>query len=345
MSANAIGEAFFSNVDDEKVLRQRIRTLPAETRAKIKKLEFAAMERSGVQNAIFKTRDALAEKIRALKAAIAHGEADKEHYGTMWTEDNESHVKAQRAELAELEAEYAELAPKEFSLKDLPREERLRRERLRTFAPPWSVWLPTTPRTARFRHVATALPSRKKSDSLRDMLESAQAASDAAVDELIRVERSALDLESVLAGMRADVAKLAAQGAPKIDALFRYRTVNIRGTKEQGRIEWPTEQIYSASLSDSREIQMGNAMLAWLWRDQLEERLERMICERAGEQGGLSIAEKNAKVKELEAELLQLHRVEEAINCAMEDAGHRVERRQLSPLAILEIEPDETDFG
>lgn len=125
-----------------------------------------------------------------------------------------------------------------------------------------------------------------------------------------------LPAKTLLERAKQEARKIAEKGAPRFDP-------RIRGGS-------PVDLV--RSLEDS-----PGEFVAWLFQDQLEARLSEMIGSR-DLPGALSDADRERAIAKLEAEKLQLERVEEALVVLAESMGQHIPRRRdCDPRAVLEV--------
>lgn len=120
--------------------------------------------------------------------------------------------------------------------------------------------------------------------------------------------------------IRRDVELLAIQGRPDLTRIARLRQTRLHGAPEAGSIVWPERKINSVTYTGSEQLQLGNAMVAWLFRDELTARLEREI-DATDLTGALSRNQRKKLVAGYEKELLALMRREERLLTELEMGG------------------------
>lgn len=140
----------------------------------------------------------------------------------------------------------------------------------------------------------------------------------AKADEIEAARLAPLPAKALLAAALADLDARAAKGQPDYDPRRRDGSPLKLG----------------AAL-DTHSL--GNTF-AWLHRDALADRLASLIGTRDAP-GALSDAEREKRLGQLEAEKLQLERVEEGLVVLAESMGQRIPRRRdCDPRAVLEVE-------
>lgn len=128
---------------------------------------------------------------------------------------------------------------------------------------------------------------------------------------------------------RAEIAALAARGAPGVAAMVDYGE----------RIRWPEAPVRMVG----EVVVRGDApdvlgLLAWLFKDQLAERLDELVDEASDDTSALSPADRNRRVAELQSELLEAERLEVALIDAAAEAGIPISyRRDVAPQALLAV--------
>lgn len=149
------------------------------------------------------------------------------------------------------------------------------------------------------------------------------------------VENAPLPPEELLARCVSEIDRMAEQGALRIDP----------------RSRGPSPLDLEAKLKISATPVPGDAgpilmptgtgagpLIAWLCRDLLAERVERMIAD-LPTKGCLTDAEREAQLAEIAGRRLELERVEESLIVAAANAGLTIDRRrEADPRAVLEVE-------
>jgi len=149
----------------------------------------------------------------------------------------------------------------------------------------------------------------------------------------------------------SEISNLAASGAPDFTGPFRYDFISaISEARSQGRVRWPETYITPQVIEvDGRShtgqahfIPNGFAFTAWLFKDQLIARAKEEVAKLARDDEALSLEERKATVRKLDAEILELEREEEVIR-EWADVPRRAQNalteRAPSMLAILGIRP------
>jgi len=119
------------------------------------------------------------------------------------------------------------------------------------------------------------------------------------------------------------------------------RVSAITDRREMGRIAWPEDTVYSASLTNPVEVQRGTSFVVWLFRDKVREALAAEIAKYIGNDG-ISIPDRAAKLAALEIEMVELMRLDVGLVAAGQAAGREdIKPRAVHPQAMLLIEADE----
>lgn len=121
------------------------------------------------------------------------------------------------------------------------------------------------------------------------------AAIDAATAKGKRLRRTAQPYDEALTRGLAAIDALAARGEPDVAALFNGGPLRLPNLALAG------------NAGHMRQIPDGAALLAWLFRDTLRERVEALIDFAAPDEA-MPAKDKRAALAALEAEILQLHR-------------------------------------
>jgi hypothetical protein len=107
----------------------------------------------------------------------------------------------------------------------------------------------------------------------------------------------------------------------------------------QGHIEFPSR---AEIVEGGRHVEMdqGNALICWVFRNQVIERCTAELKKQYGNAKGVSAEERARRVAEIDAAILAEERREEAYIRMAEDAGQTIWRRPLAnPLAVLGVAP------
>jgi hypothetical protein len=157
--------------------------------------------------------------------------------------------------------------------------------------------------------------------------------------ELANVEKAPLPVAEALARARAQIAKLAASGAPTVSAAFE------RDDRFPG-VQWAHDNVRLSLFGDAARLDAADqlrrllgfaggdlpntiATLCWLFQDQMQERVADLIKESADQKKALSVQEQHKRRADLGAELLMVERQEVAA----------IERGEAQGIAI-DIRPD-----
>jgi len=344
--------------DDDAELGRRVRRLPKESQAIIKRWDSANMERDAVSRARYEKQHALMREKSELSGLIAHLQDEKER-NPNWTADNEANLRDLIARRADKQADIDALTPSEEK-PTLSRAEKARARVLNNVCPAWQQWLMSQPRSRRFRlcprGVVTLTAKNtikdavfdadvigspfKKSDDVAEALASVRETINAKLDDYHRLDVAKLDLETVLRGLDRELDAIAAP--PDVSRMVHYMRVSaITDRREMGRIAWPEDTVYSASLTNPVEVQRGTSFVVWLFRDKVREALAAEIAKYIGNDG-ISIPDRAAKLAALEIEMVELMRLDVGLVAAGQAAGREdIKPRAVHPQAMLLIEADE----
>lgn len=318
-------------------LDAHIRRLPPHAREKIAALENLTREARAKNQAQFEHSQAVTARLVHLNAEVARLEHHK-NQGHPFFAENEAELKDLKTRRNEVKAELRELqTPK--PLRTLSRNERDRLQYAADFAQPWLNFLEDQDRLTRFVSRRAEFQGTASVAALND----AYKAIDGTVDEIIAILAKPLDIETQLEAARSDVARFAEKGEPNIEDVRWYvnrAVTNRQSAKRQGKIKWPEGAIFGPGLDSSAPIELGTSFVAWLFRDQVEAKLEEMIRANQGEEPGLSIPDRERMEADLRTRLLEEHRIASRFQSELLARGERIEVRNLHPLAFLEI-----DFG
>jgi hypothetical protein len=316
-------------------LRYRIKNLPAHAQEKMKYLDRLHIEGVGRNHARAELRKSLVAERDRIKEEVEHLEIFSDKGGKL--------TPTEKATLAELEKE---LAAANAAIADAAKTKPLpssdHRRKLAVLARhggDLNTWLLEMPAARRFKLCRPELKLRQNQTLDEALTINREGQLDFA-EQILIAQKAPLDVETALQKMRADVGRLAAKGEPDVSGVLRQRVTNARAGAEQGSVIFPTESIASIVATSRHDVQLGNSFLAWMFRPQLEQRLETLIRARIDPEASMSREERAARVRECEATILELQRAEELLVCKLEAQGNiaaRVGGR--NPLAILELEP------
>jgi hypothetical protein len=345
-------------VNDDAELGRRVRRLPKESQARIKAAEARDRERSAVLSAhIEKVRDLQHHK-NEISGLIGHLQAEKEA-NPNWTDENETNLRDLIAQSADAALDIEALS-KSAEPPPSTREQKKRARLLNDLCPPWQEWLMSQPRTRRFRlcprgvvtltakntikdavfDAEVIAPPFKKSDDVAGALASVRETLNEKLDQYYRSDTAKLDIETVLRGLDRELDAIAAP--PDVSKMVHWwKASAVSDRREMGRIEWPEDTVYSASLTNPVPVQRGTSFVVWLFRDKVREALATEISKYIG-RDGISIPERKAKLAALEIEMLELMRLDVGLVTAGQAAGLKgMEPRTVHPQAMLMIEADD----
>jgi hypothetical protein len=183
-----------------------------------------------------------------------------------------------------------------------------------------------------------------KGQNPADAVEAARNRREALVSEKRGVRNQLLPIDDAIARLVADVdahAEALDFGAiVKLRPQLRSQAWSSSERPDaQGHLELPTRQV---AMDGGRliELDQSHGLICWLMRDALIERGKEELAKLYAGRAGLSIEERAARIAELDAEILDAERAEEAFIRLAEAAGTNIRRRPLAnPLAVLGIKP------
>ena len=144
-----------------------------------------------------------------------------------------------------------------------------------------------------------------------------------------RVASAPMPAAEAKAAVRAEVETLAEAGTP-----------DVGGCLEGGAIRWPTKTLTRSKDGPlvAWDVFDARALLAWLNRDRLIERLEAEVDALADDTEALTDAERAKEDARLRAEILRVEREEEAAIVTAAAEGIAIPRRRnADPRAVLEL--------
>lgn len=149
-------------------------------------------------------------------------------------------------------------------------------------------------------------------------------------DAIQQVRRAPLPSAEAKALVRVQLEEMRRRSAPDVLALVE------RGDAVQFPTAPVTLPLVAVAMAEGAPTIRGDArgeiadatgLLAWLFPDQLQVRLEAEIDARSDDDAALSDDERDARERELRARLLHAERLEEAVICQLEGAGVACPRR------------------
>lgn len=186
----------------------------------------------------------------------------------------------------------------------------------------------------RLKHHAPAAPKSRDPVAEVQKLRAELAALDEAWTAAENAPAPASELKSRFI---AELDAIAAKGAPQVNHTARAGSpVNLAAALRMKHepVSLPGADAPHFALAGDA----GASFFAWLHRDLIAERITSMIDAAAPATGALTDDERDARFTEISARRLEIERQEEALLCAMEAEGRRVERRRdADPRAILEV--------
>lgn len=311
--------------------RANLRALLPQAQTKAAIITLSWQKAATRQGADRRHRAEVSALIRDLNAAIANTE-------------HPDQLKSLKAELEQAKGSLRAIDQAEReSAKVTPEEKRLRR---RVFAgEKFSLIGFINSKWASAPHeFAPASYKLNKGQTRQELLTSTRDATEAEEQKARDAKASQLTLEERLAKMHSEVAEMVRRGAPDTAPLGRMRLVDeTRLTFAQGGIGWPTtsHHIVGGDVVKHFDTDAGNPFLVWAFRDQIVERLTRQIEAECKATHCMSQAERDAAIRQSEAKILELQRLEERlISDIAEHEGIEIERLPgRHALALLEIAP------
>jgi hypothetical protein len=197
------------------------------------------------------------------------------------------------------------------------------------------------------KFVAVAVEAKlPKGQTPLEALQASRANREALVRKKADTNREPLPLADSVARLKADV--YAKGQGPDVGAIMKMKPEipehfvaksTIKRPDMQGHLEWPTMGEFVEG-GRRIEIDQGNALVCWLFPAAIIERGTAELTKLYAGRKGLSVADRNRVLAEIDAEILMEERREEMAVRMCEDAGVIVFRRPLAnPLAVLGIEP------
>jgi hypothetical protein len=173
-------------------------------------------------------------------------------------------------------------------------------------------------------------------------LEASRANRDALIAKKNETQRTLLPLDRALARIVADVEQLAARGRPKFEPTTKLVRHDSGFTDEmvwrQGELELPTEPIDTGVRT--LEIGDGLAFTTWLLKDQIVARARTELTVLYKGKSALSLEERESRIAEIDAAILNEEFREEFLVQACEANGLTVYRRPLAnPAVVLGVAP------
>jgi hypothetical protein len=191
---------------------------------------------------------------------------------------------------------------------------------------------------------ATAEVKLPKGQGPLDALKESRGQRESLVAQKLAVLKKQLPLAQAVAQLTADVDRRATP--PDLCSVMKLQATTTdhvtstvaRTLTAQGHVKWPATQDYF----DGRVVDLDNAtgLVCWLFRDAIIARGTAELQKSYAGEKGISEAERSSLIADLDAQILEEERREEAFIRLAEDAGLTVYRRPLAnPLAVLQIAP------
>jgi hypothetical protein len=164
--------------------------------------------------------------------------------------------------------------------------------------------------------------------------EKTEAKLESMVKEYIFLQTAKPTLDDVLAKIRADHARLVAEGAPDIREVLQYkRRFGNRGPRSLGDTFWPRASLFNRDLTASMYVDRANAWLARLFPEQTLKDAEDLARAALANEQTTGNAEREQREAELRAEWLETCRLYVRLCAELEKPIPEVH-----PLAMFEIE-------
>lgn len=166
----------------------------------------------------------------------------------------------------------------------------------------------------------------RKGEEIIDAVERIRSEIAALADAAKEARRAPIPASEAKRLARLQIDELARAGIPSVTQLLN------RG----GKIGWPSDQVHGASVGANLTRGLdGLALLAWIGKDKLVERVEAEIDAHAGD-GALSADEKKFALLRIQDDTLALQRAEESLIEQAESRGVEIARRRdADPRAVL----------
>jgi hypothetical protein len=317
-----------AGIGNSAILTARIAALPAHAQEKLRHFERIQLEGRVRNEATMELRKELFHNRDNVVAQIIHLEKHRNR-GGQWFEEDKAKLDGFRAELAAIKDDITRLEKPEASR--APQADRRRLAILGRFAADPLDWLRDQPSGRKFR-ARIAVVKLREGQALLDAVAENRAAQLDFADQIRSAESSQRDLDTAIAALRREIAALAATGKPDVSALL-----NAKG----GSVRWPVENIATVHHTSRHDLQMGNALTAWLHPESLEKKCIAELTANFDPDDAMTAEERQLRVRECEGKILDLQRIEERMISELEATGVQGLRTGgRSPLALLEIEAE-----
>lgn len=180
----------------------------------------------------------------------------------------------------------------------------------------------------------------KAGKNLGDLYARATASTDAAYEKLSEIVGAPKPSEFVLPKVRAEIARLAHQGRPRLGEHFAGgRVTEMHGKFVVGTphatIGWPMQHL--AFDSEGEQVASFDALktIAWLFESELTEAVEKLVRERARDSKAIHPDDKPGLIDKAQRAVIDALRFETEIALECERTGITVERRKNVPAPIL----------
>ena len=303
-------------------LAETKKRMPASTRKKLKALENEAARDERALEGYWVGLQRMESDARDLQGRALQCEADYRRTGSVQSKESMEEAKAEHKDKMEEIAEYRANKPKEHSTFDADGLAKwLRRNGTSSFV----ECVPDFSSTNRQTNPERLKRVRLKVDEQSNLVK--------------RIESAPPTAEESIAHITAEINKVAAAAAPN----FRDVSKRIRapdGRYRIGDIRWA--QTYN---QDGRWFNDGFSLTV---RQNRQALIDEAIAEiqKTPRSGALSAQERDVKLREAKARLLELERLEEVAFMRADTDDPSLRRRPIDFLALLQIAPaDASEFG
>ncbi|RTL62122.1 MAG: hypothetical protein EKK42_32870 [Pseudonocardiaceae bacterium] len=258
---------------------------------------------------VLKTIQALGVKLNAAQSSLATAKREHRRAWEFDIELIEAEIEDNKAARAEIRAEMQALtSPFDPNL--------IRKVMLRSDGTKLKEFVPD-------------LPHQTPDDDAK-MLASVRAEIDSFDAKFRDLDLGQLPLERALEKAMADIDKIEKGSAPDFSRTLRLQTQPFSKDRKQGEVVWPQRHLRGDEWeTDPLRI------LFWLCGDEIRKRAKAEI-KKLAKPGALSVAEREAKRKELESERFDLWRIEEALTTRLRESGRTdIDFRSAMPIQVL----------
>lgn len=330
--------SLFEDIDDEDLADRIESMLPDFALEKVRHLESKSAERSGLYRSISAKIAKLSEQIGEWRSLIARTEREWEHDGMAKTAHAVAQIAKWNQRITKANEEIKKLSEERKMEPSLP--VHILFEELREL-PPGTVL-----------DDARVSVTVGKSENIEDLIGSSRNNIAALTSSRGAVRNARVPLEAAIHRLKVDAAQLREGG--EIDYLNVTKLVqpSINMRPRQGRLEAPT--IYFETGTQSIELPNTSAMLHHLLHDEIVRQGTKKLKEfYATKPLVIPESEREARIAEIDAEILAESRREEALIEIAESKGIRILRRpNAPPFAVLGVAvgsaakaQDDLEFG